>query len=186
MRRGTRAALAAGALALALALTGCGGSDGDGDGIASAGGDKPGADSTGSTDDAAGLSREEKALKFAQCMREHGVPMDDPDPNGGGIRIGGEGIDRATIETAQEACKQYAPFTDGDRQPPDPQVEENMRKFAQCMRDNGVPNFPDPQSGGGIRIDESIGNDPDFQAAQQKCEKEFLPGAPAGPPGSTR
>jgi hypothetical protein len=50
------------------------------------------------------------------------------------------------------------------------------------MRANGVPNFPDPGSGGAVRV--PIGNNgaaPAFRAAQNKCEK-LVPGS--GPPGS--
>ncbi len=53
--------------------------------------------------------------------------------------------------------------------------------FSQCMRANGVPNFPDP-SGGGIRIQSGSGVNPaspSFQSAQSRCSK-LLPGG--GPP----
>ena len=52
----------------------------------------------------------EQMLAFAQCMREHGVDMPDPqfDENGGvGIMIGGPDgppIDPETMQAAQEAC----------------------------------------------------------------------------------
>ncbi|MET0772900.1 MAG: hypothetical protein ABWZ82_07440 [Candidatus Limnocylindrales bacterium] len=51
-----------------------------------------------------------QALAFAECMREHGVDMPDPqfDENGGvGIMIGGPDaprIDPETMQAAQEAC----------------------------------------------------------------------------------
>ncbi len=50
----------------------------------------------------------------------------------------------------------------------------NGRQFSACMRSHGVPNFPDPGSGGGIQIGPSSGIDPrspTFQAAQQACQK---------------
>ena len=50
--------------------------------------------------------------------------------------------------------------------------------FSSCMRSHGVPNFPDPTSGGGITIDSSSGIDPDsprFQSAQRAC-RHLLPG----------
>ena len=60
-------------------------------------------------------------------------------------------------------------------------------KFSQCMRANGVPNFPDPGTGGGIQI--AIGSSlhpqsPAFQAAQKKCRK-LLPGGGPGPRKAT-
>ena len=56
--------------------------------------------------------------------------------------------------------------------------------FAGCMRSSGVPDFPDPQAGGGFRFHPGAGVDPSsvaFKAAQAKC-KQFLPNV--GGPGS--
>ena len=55
---------------------------------------------------------QETMLEFAQCMREHGVDMPDPDFSGGGgvFRAGGPGggIDPGseTFQKAQEACQE--------------------------------------------------------------------------------
>jgi hypothetical protein len=54
-----------------------------------------------------------KALKFVQCMRTHGVPnMPDPRTVGGGIAIGGRGMDprSPTFQAAQKACQSVSPF----------------------------------------------------------------------------
>jgi hypothetical protein len=61
-------------------------------------------------------------------------------------------------------------------------------KFSQCMRKNGVPNFPDPGGGGGIHISASSGINPfspSFKSAQGKC-RHLLPGGgpPTGPPSA--
>ena len=57
---------------------------------------------------------------------------------------------------------------------------EQMVKFAQCMRENGV-DVPDPEPGGGIEITQRrvAGGDGDatakkFEAAQAKC-RSFMP-----------
>jgi hypothetical protein len=62
-----------------------------------------------------------RALEFAECMREHGVDMPDPqfDENGGiGIMVGGPDgprIDPETMQSAQEACGGLiGPPGDGD------------------------------------------------------------------------
>ena len=50
----------------------------------------------------------DRALKFAQCMRDHGVDMPDPQVNGGMVAIQiGNGVDpnSPTLQAAQEACK---------------------------------------------------------------------------------
>jgi hypothetical protein len=55
-------------------------------------------------------------LAFAQCMREHGVDMPDPEFEGGGkvkMRIGGPDgapdLDGPAFEAAQEACQEELP-----------------------------------------------------------------------------
>ncbi len=50
--------------------------------------------------------------------------------------------------------------------------------FAQCMRSNGVQNFPDPQ-GGHFLISNNVESSPNFQAAVQKCQHLL------GPNGAT-
>jgi hypothetical protein len=54
------------------------------------------------------------ALKFARCMRAHGIDMPDPTREGGGIKmtIGGPGssIDPTRMEAAQKVCAKDGPF----------------------------------------------------------------------------
>jgi hypothetical protein len=54
------------------------------------------------------------------------------------------------------------------------------------MRSDGVPNFPDPQAGGGFlfRANRGLISSPAFKAAQAKCHKLLPGGGPPGP-GST-
>ncbi len=55
---------------------------------------------------------QDRALKFARCMRDNGVEMPDPDFSGGGVHItvggpGGPGaisVDSAAFQAAQTAC----------------------------------------------------------------------------------
>ena len=67
-------------------------------------------------------------------------------------------------------------------------ASDQALKFAACMRANGVPNFPDPTTGGGIQIRPGSGLNPQspaFQAAQKKCGK-LLPGGGPGPRKPTK
>lgn len=157
------------ALLLGMMLAGCGsdgGSDGD---VASASGT-----SKNEAKDEDGTSegdRQDKALEFAKCMRENGVEMDDP--KGGRITIKGGPGDQEAMEKAQEACQKYLPpISAEDRK----KGGENALKFSQCMRENGVEEFPDPK-GGMMRVDKGLTDDPDFEKAQQACRK--LMGGPA-------
>ncbi|MFB4285190.1 hypothetical protein ACBJ59_58700 [Nonomuraea sp. MTCD27] len=63
---------------------------------------------------------------------------------------------------------------------PSADSREKALKFAQCMRDNGVEAYPDPEDGR-MLITQEAGEDPDFKAAEEKCQKES---AAAGPGGS--
>ncbi|TDD39221.1 hypothetical protein E1287_03725 [Actinomadura sp. KC06] len=159
--------LAALPLAMTLALTGCGGDDGDSGGVASAGGAKQTAAAGGG---GAKPDLDAMGVKFAQCMRENGVQMDDPKP-GQGIQLKIKNVPKETVDKAMEACRQYNPQANSTGAP-DPQQQERGRKFAECMRQNGVEKFPDPKPGQrGIMIDKkTVGDDPDLEPAQQKCQ----------------
>jgi hypothetical protein len=51
-----------------------------------------------------------------------------------------------------------------------------LLKLAQCMRENGVPNFPDPKATGGLIIPNDINTStPAFKAAQEACAKLAQP-----------
>lgn len=61
--------------------------------------------------------------------------------------------------------------------------EQAMLAFAQCMRSNGEPEFPDPSAGGGFVLRRGMNpSSPAFRAAQAKCRK-LMPGG--GPPTTT-
>jgi hypothetical protein len=128
----------------------------------------------------------EKAMKFAQCMRDNGVSeFPDPDPSGeltiDGI-ANGSSLDPSTavFKKAIGACKDLQPpgFTGHKRSA---QQQESALRFAQCMRDNGVKDFPDPTRDGPLidtrRIPSAAGKGarsiPGFQAAQEKCGAAF-------------
>jgi hypothetical protein len=101
-------------------------------------------------DNAAGQGQ---AVKFAECMRDNGVgEFPDPDPSGqltiDGV-VNGSGIDPSAPawEQAIAACEDLQPpgFT-GDEEVTDVEQQERL-DFAQCIRDNGVEDFPDPAKG---------------------------------------
>ena len=166
-----RTAWAVAAAVLAIALAGCGGDDGGG-GVASAGGAAsaaPGASPSASKDNY------EAMLEFTECMRGEGIEMDDPQP-GGGVQLRLRGSDPAKTEAAMAKCRHLMP-NGGEMQKADPERIEKARQYSKCMRDNGVPKFPDPDpETGGIMMrggpDSGLDpNDPTFQAAQKTCEK---------------
>jgi hypothetical protein len=158
-------------LLLALGVAGCGGSKG-GNGIASAGGSATPTSSAG----AGTGNNQDTALKYSQCMRDNGVPkFPDPDANGG-ISLDGDklGVSKDKVDAATEKCKQYLP-NGGAPQKVDPAQLDKLRQYAKCMRENGVPKFPDPDANGGIALDpDKLGMDPvgpQIKAAEKACEK---------------
>lgn len=85
------------------------------------------------------------AVKFAECIRGHGV-ADFPDANAKGEFVYGISVSPAVWTKAVDTCK--------DLQPPgslsttrSPKQQSAGLKFAQCVRDNGVKDFPDPVQG---------------------------------------
>ena len=59
---------------------------------------------------------------------------------------------------------------------PSPDLLEERREFATCMRENGVEDFPDPDPAKGGFV--YYGDDPDMKAAHEKCGD--LPGGDDG------
>jgi hypothetical protein len=117
----------------------------------------------------------DKAVKFAECIRAHGV-ADFPDPNAKNEFEYGVSVTPAVWKRATTACK--------DLQPPGtlsskrtPKEQSGALEFAQCMRDHGVKDFPDPANGEPLvdttKIpslgDRSPRTDPVFAPAMDKC-----------------
>lgn len=89
----------------------------------------------------------DQALKFANCMRTHGVPS-FPDPNSSGdIQIPlGSGLNPQSpaFQGAQKRCGKLLPGGGpGPRKPSKAQFVAGLA-FARCMRSHGLPHFPDP------------------------------------------
>jgi hypothetical protein len=180
--------LVAAALIIALGLSAAcdNGSGGDDSALPDAAGDSS---SSPSASDEADLDPQDAMLKFAQCMRDHGV--DVPDPTGGGITVNGEGLSQDQMEAAQAACQKWmdmaAPEDGGGEL-----SEEEKQSFldmAACMRERGY-NFPDPTFDGG-RVTQEMSQGPDDPDAPgpddptfQKDQEECSAAAGLEPPGS--
>jgi hypothetical protein len=150
----------------ALALAACG---------EDAAGGSPAADADKKAQDA--------QLKFARCMREHGVDMPDPKPGERGIRLQPQaGVSQGTMQAADKACRKY--LQDLKPREMSPEQEKKFRDaalaHARCMREHGV-DMPDPTFGdngtatiriarGGVDL-----NSPKVKEAQEACD-HLLPG----------
>jgi len=180
--RGHRIAACVPAVALVLMLSACGSSG-----------------SSGSTTGGTSGAQFQARLNLAKCFRAHGINV--PDPSTGGGPAGGGGLFRilrqypqAQIQAARQACQQYfaQAFPQLNLTPQQrAQFQQQLVKFAECMRSHGV-NVPDPTFNGnggfGFRVFRSIDrNSPAFQSALTAC-RSLRPrfgrgGAAGGGPG---
>jgi hypothetical protein len=186
--RRVRGTLALAALAsLTLIAAGCGGAGSSGQGVAQV----DTTETTTTESDSGGDARSDDPTAYSACMRKNGVPK-FPDPGKDGalrLKAGpGTGIDpeSAQFKAAAKACAKLAP------KPPSPaqraKDQQQMLKFAACMRRHGLPKFPDPEPNGGLRLQRGSGldpNSPQFKAAQKACQ-DLLPGAREGGTSSSR
>jgi hypothetical protein len=126
------------ALVLLLGLTGVGCSRGSSE--TSTAGTNGTSGSTAST-----LDIQEQGVKFADCMRANGL-SDFPDPEPDGDFAYFVSVTPAVWQRTLATCKDLQPpGTLSSKRTPEEQTE--TLKFAQCIRDHGVKDFPDPSMG---------------------------------------
>jgi hypothetical protein len=156
---------------ISLISAGCGSNTPSETGTASNSGTASSSGSASSAD--TGGNKNAKAVKFAECIREHGVPH-FPDPDAKGDFVFGIDVSPAVWKKAVDACKALEPpgALSGKRSP---KQQSAALRFAQCVRENGVKDFPDPANGEPLidttRIPSSNrpGGMTILNAATQKC-----------------
>jgi hypothetical protein len=116
---------------------------------------------SGGSPGAGGSATSASAVAYSACMRSQGVPnYPDPDSNGQLPKGNAQdfGVSNSQYRAAERACRHLLSNSDttfnasltqcletGDC--PHALVQRALtegRKFAQCMRNHGVPNWPDP------------------------------------------
>lgn len=188
-RRAPRLASAALAVAgLAVILAGCGGgSTDDSAGNSAVASLSPTGSPTaaGSSDTGTTSDTKPSAQAYSSCMRAHGI-KDFPDPTADGdIQLqAGPGSDldmnNPTFKAADDACKSLMP--NGGEPPAG--LKQASLKYATCMREHGVKDFPDPHPDGTLQLQSEPGSDldpsnPTFKAADQACQ-HYLPQGKGG------
>ena len=116
---------------------------------------------------------QDAALAYAQCMRDNGyTEFPDPTPDGG-IRFLIKPESAQRFQAAAAACRDLAP--EGMRDEGiTPEALEALVKLSQCIRENGIPEFPDPDTEGRYDL-RSIGlgpGDARLDAAMDICRDE--------------
>lgn len=128
------------------------------------------------------------ALKFAACMRAHGVPQ-FPSPivtsHNVTIKISpGPGLNPNSPQyrSALNGCRSLLPAGPGKNQTITAADQVDYLKAAQCMRAHGIVGFPDPSfSNGGVEFNLPSGMDANampFRRARVICEKLIPSGLP--------
>jgi hypothetical protein len=129
-------------------------------------------------------------VKYSECMRTNGVTgFPDPSTTQGPNAMGIDGYNfnlpanlnlQSPASVAANRTCQHLTDIGSSSGPPHPVSVAKARQaaiaHAQCMRDHGVPNFPDPKvTGDGQGIASSSGGpginarSPAFQQAQKRC-----------------
>jgi hypothetical protein len=111
-------------------------------------------------------SKYEQAVKFAECIRANG-DGGFADPNASGELVGGISVSPAVWQKAVDACKGLQPpgTLSGNRSPTQ---QSAALKFAQCIRANGVTDFPDPVNG------QPLVDTPKIPSASEPCGMSIL------------
>jgi hypothetical protein len=123
------------------------------------------------------------ALKYAGCMRSHGL-TDFPDPT-----VGSNGLPSFSLndspgsdldpnsppyQAAQKACKKDLPNLAPQTPAEKTAAIAAALKYAECMRAHGEPDFPDPNGQGVIQIKNATGildpSSPQYLQAAKACQ----------------
>ncbi|MET9617923.1 hypothetical protein [Kitasatospora indigofera] len=170
------AVLGATALALGtvLLLSSCsaGAGSGRGDEVASLA--AKGASSSAPAQAAAGEKGD--MVKFAGCMREHGVDMPDPNADGSMPAMAARPADAAgsaeaeKMQAADEACRTWLPNGGVLSEKDKAEQRERALQLARCMREHGV-DMPDPKPGeeGGLTLGSDNADKDTMEKAMQAC-----------------
>jgi predicted small secreted protein len=116
---------------------------------------------------------EEASLEFAECMRAHGVEVEDPKP-GKSVDVGGQNDPKT--RKALTACNgklgdagQELSAEEGE------EFKEGWLAFAKCVREHGLdmadPTFKGP---GKVLLDQSATSSPAFEVAREACQGKTL------------
>jgi hypothetical protein len=143
---------------------------------------------SGTSSTAAGSSTYQKAVAYAACMRQHGVPnFPDPLPNGGfglnpSITGGTNGQVSPQYQAATTACASLTPSGPLSASQEQKALSQ-LLKVSACMRTHGIKTFPDPTVSNQGVVLHIVGfdrNSPQFQSAWQTCQTQAGAGSTQG------
>jgi hypothetical protein len=154
-------------LAIASVLTGCGSS-----GDKNAGGTSS-ASVTGGASSSLDLATAWR--QFAQCVRKHGAPnYPDPVQRPDGKWGPPPGTDRPPM-AANDACRESGQKIKNLNRHRESTAADmaKLRQFARCMRQHGVPTWPDPQPDGSFRLPPPLRQKKPNESASRACGRSM-------------
>ncbi|HXR21247.1 MAG TPA: hypothetical protein VN786_01715 [Acidimicrobiales bacterium] len=140
--------------------------------------------STGTTIAAAATNA---ALVATRCLRQHGLPdlpgpvLATSGPSKGQMMLDKAGLlayPSSVVSQATAACSAaMAQLPSGPNSVTSAQQLQDLLAFAHCVRNHGVPNFPDPNSQGGFSLAGTGINSHQLTSAELAAARTCLPTA---------
>lgn len=141
----------------------------------------------GSTGTTITSARTNAVLLATRCLRQHGLPdMPGPVLATSGPLTGQMVLDkqalaaypRSVVNQATAACgAALAQISSGPNAAASAHQLQDLLAFAHCVRDHGVPNFPDPNSQGGFNLAGTGINSHQLTPAEFAAARACLPTA---------
>jgi hypothetical protein len=118
---------------------------------------------------------QDQMLAYAQCIRDNGYDeYPDPGPQGQ-IRFRVDPESTPRFRAAAEACRDQLPEAFNVFSRPNNSAEsmESLVKLAECMRENGIDDFPDPTADGVFNLADKSADPGSVQmrTAMQTCQE---------------
>jgi hypothetical protein len=120
--------------------------------------------------------------QYGQCMRDHGITRfrDGTLEHGRLTRAGApdDSFTETQMQAATEACRSIADTLPASvlapAPPPSAAELELMAKFSDCVRQHGLPDWPDPDGRGAFKLtDPTVVKSDRFVAAQTACRQYY-------------
>lgn len=137
------------------------------------------------TSAAGNIDKTERERRWMECMNAAGATVYRTDE--GQFSVDKDKTPGDKAQAAEEKCRSLYPAAIATTAPPlTAQALERLRKHAACMREHGIPEYPDPDPVSGEEnasavISKRGKTDPQLRAALEACEN--LPGGTSTEPG---
>jgi len=160
---------------LALACAGCGAGAGDPG--------TPGSSvvAVGTAPPPSAADRQTRIGQYRDCLQHNGVVLLDEATSEGMPQIDKGRTPQDKVAAAMDQCRQLLPAGD-DAPKPAPGDIEVRQRYAQCIRDHGIPAYPDPDPVTGTEqlsdeLSARLKTDPKMADALQACQSILAAGS---------